>query len=106
MQPDNLISLKDDMVAFVSGHGMRLFNGFITDDIPSVLFEEDDNLDGWKDFVELAKTANAPFLTMSELVLEKADVKMPWNPTNWQQILQVAQKVKAANPGVWPLWVA
>jgi multiple sugar transport system substrate-binding protein len=39
-------------------------------------------------------------------MLTKAGVKMPWTPTNWQQILQVAAKVKAANPGVWPLWVA
>ena len=26
MQPDNLISLKDDMVAFIAGHGMRRMN--------------------------------------------------------------------------------
>jgi multiple sugar transport system substrate-binding protein len=45
-------------------------------------------------------------LLYNKAMLEKAGVKMPWNPTNWQQILQVAQKVKAANPGVWPLWVA
>jgi multiple sugar transport system substrate-binding protein len=45
-------------------------------------------------------------LLYNKAMLEKAGVKMPWNPTNWQQILQVAEKVKAANPGVWPLWVA
>lgn len=45
-------------------------------------------------------------LLYNKAMLEKAGVKMPWNPTNWQQILQVAQKVKATNPGVWPLWVA
>jgi hypothetical protein len=73
MQSDNLISLKDDMVAFIAGHGMRRMNGYIPDDIPSVLFEEE-NADGWKDFVELAKAAGAPFVTMSEVVLEKADV--------------------------------
>lgn len=45
-------------------------------------------------------------LLYNKAMLAKAGVKMPWNPTNWQQILQVAAKVKAANPGVWPLWVA
>ena len=73
MQSDNLISLKDDMVAFIAGHGMRRMNGYVPDDFPSVLFEEE-NPDGWKDFVELAKASGAPFLTMSDVVLEKADV--------------------------------
>jgi len=76
IQPENLLSLKDDMVAFIAGHGMRRMNGFVTDDIPSVLFEDDDNPDGWKDFVELGKAANSPFLTMSEFVLEKADIEI------------------------------
>ena len=73
MQPDNLISLKDDMVAFIAGHGMRRLPAFITEEVPTVIFEED-NLDGWKDFVEHAKAAGAPFITMSEVVLEKEDV--------------------------------
>src|SRR5690242_2627798 len=73
MHPDNLISLKDDMVAFIAGHGMRRMNGYVSDDVPSVLFEEQ-NPDSWKDFVELAKASGAPFLTMSEAVLEKADL--------------------------------
>jgi len=73
MQSDNLISLKDDMVAFVAGHGLRRMNGYVPDDVPTVLFEEEDP-DGWKDFVELAKAAGALFVTMSEVVLEKADV--------------------------------
>ena len=75
MQPDNLISLKDDMVAFIAGHGMRRLNAFISEDIPTVVFEED-NPDGWKDFVEHAKAAGAPFITMSEVVLAKADVAL------------------------------
>ena len=73
MQPDNLISLKDDMVAFIAGHGMRRLTAFITEEVPTVIFEEE-NADGWKDFVEHAKAAGAPFITMSEVVLEKADV--------------------------------
>jgi hypothetical protein len=73
MQPDNLISLTDDMVAFIAGHGMRRLSAFITEEVPTVIFEEE-NADGWKDFVEHAKAAGAPFITMSEVVLEKADV--------------------------------
>jgi hypothetical protein len=68
MQPDNLISLKDDMIAFIAGHGMRRFNGYITEEVPTVIFEEE-NSDGWKDFVEHAKEAGAPFITMSEVTL-------------------------------------
>ena len=73
MQTDNLISLKDDMIAFIAGHGLRRMNGYVAEEIPSVLFEEE-NSDGWKDFVELAKASGAPFVIMSEVVLEKADV--------------------------------
>ncbi len=75
MSPDNLISLKDDMVAFISGHGMLRMNGYVPEDIPTVIFEEE-NPDGWKDFVELAKASGAPFVTMSEAVLEKADIAL------------------------------
>jgi len=73
MQTDNLLSLKDDMVAFIAGHGMRRLPGYVTEDVPTVLYEED-NPDAWKDFVEHAKAAGAPFVTMSEVVLEKSDV--------------------------------
>ena len=73
MKPDNLISLKDDMVAFIAGHGLRRFNGYITDEVPSVIFEDEDP-DAWKDFVEHAKAAGTSFVTMSEVTLEKADV--------------------------------
>ena len=75
MQVDNLISLKDDMVAFIAGHGLRRFNGYVAEEVPTVLFEEDD-ADSWKDFVEHAKAAGAPFITMSEVVLEKSDVAL------------------------------
>ena len=75
MQPDNLLSLKDDMVAFIAGHGMRRMPGYVTEEVPTVLFEEE-NPDGWKDFVEHAKAAGAPFVTMSEVVLEKSDIAL------------------------------
>ena len=73
MQPDNLITLKDDMIAFIAGHGLRRLPGYVTEEVPSVLFEEE-NADSWKDFVEHAKAAGAPFITMSEVVLEKSDI--------------------------------
>jgi len=73
MQPDNLLSLKDDMVAFIAGHGLRRMPAYVTEEVPTVLFEED-NPDGWKDFVEHAKAAEASFITMSEVILEKSDV--------------------------------
>lgn len=61
------------MVAFIVGHGMRRLPGYVTEEVPTVLYEEDDP-DSWKDFVEHAKAAGAPFVTMSEVVLEKSDV--------------------------------
>src|ERR1700734_2569673 len=76
MQADDLISLKDDMVAFIEGHSMRRLPGFITEDLPTVLWEDDDNPDSWKDFVEMAKSAGAPFVTMSDVKLEKEDIAM------------------------------
>ena len=73
MPSDNLISLKDDMVAFIAGHGLRRMPAYVTEEVPTVLFEDDD-ADAWKDFVEHAKAAGTPFVTMSEVILEKTDV--------------------------------
>ncbi len=73
MQSDNLITLKDDMIAFIAGHGMRRLPAYVSEDVPSVLFEEE-TPDSWKDFVEHAKAAGASFVTMSEVVLEKSDI--------------------------------
>lgn len=75
MQCDNLLTLKDDMVAFITGHGMRRFSGYVSEELPSVLFDEK-SPEAWKDFVEHANSARAPFLTMSEVFLEKQDVAM------------------------------
>ncbi len=76
MHPDNLLSLKDDMVAFIAGHGMRRLPGFVTEDVPTVLWEDDTNPDSWKDFVEMSKAAATPFVTMSEVTLEKEDLEL------------------------------
>ena len=57
----DLSSLKDDMTAFIEGHGMRRFRGYVTDDVPNVPWETGANPENWKDFVELAKAAGASF---------------------------------------------
>ena len=71
---DNLSSLKDDMTAFIEGQGMRRFHGFVDEDVQSVAWKQRNSPDTWKDFVELAKGAGAPFLTMDDTVLEREDV--------------------------------
>jgi hypothetical protein len=73
MPIDDLATVKDDMVAFIAGHGMRRMNAYVSEEVPTVIFEEED-ADGWKDFVEHAKAAGVAFITMSEVVLEPEDV--------------------------------
>ncbi len=73
---DDLTTLKDDMTAFIEGHGMSRFRGFVGEEMPSVMWDLDGNQDSWKDFVELAKTANATVLTMSDDVLTLEDVDL------------------------------
>ena len=74
MSTDNLLSLKDDMVAFIEGHGLRRLPGYVTEDIPSIVWEGQDNPDAWKDFVEMAKHVGAPFVTFSEMTLEREEL--------------------------------
>ena len=61
--PDNLATLKDDMVAFIEGHGMRRFPGYVdSDEVQTVVWKAvEDAAERWKDFVELAKSAGSPF---------------------------------------------
>ena len=73
--PDNLAGLKDDMIAFVEGHGMRRFHGYVDyEEVQSVVWKTEDNPDSWKDFVELAKAAAAPFLTMDSWTLRREEL--------------------------------
>ena len=72
---DDLTSLKEDMVAFIEGHGMRRFPGFVDfEQVQSVAWKSEDNPDGWKDFVELAKSAGAPFLIMDSWRLDRDEL--------------------------------
>src|SRR5215475_1759980 len=73
--PDNLATIKDDMIAFIEGHGMRRFHGYVDfDEVQSVMWEMGSNPDGWKDFVELAKSAGALFLTMHSWTLDREEL--------------------------------
>ncbi len=75
MSKDNLLSLKDDMVAFIEGHGIRRLPGYVTEDISSILWEDHGNADAWKDFVEMAKHVGAPFITFSEMTLDREELE-------------------------------
>ena len=71
----DLHNLKDDMVAFIEGHGMKRFQGYVKDELPSVPWSAEENQpDGWKDFVELAKASGVHFVTMSHSSLDAEDV--------------------------------
>jgi hypothetical protein len=71
---EDLSSLKDDMNAFILGHGLSRFQGYVTEDVHSVMWDPRDNPESWKDFVELAKHAGAAFLSMDEEVLQRDEL--------------------------------
>ena len=73
--PDDLATLKDDMVAFIEGHGMRRFPGYVDhEEVQTVMWKPSDETESWKDFVELAKTAGSPFVTMDSWQLERTEL--------------------------------
>jgi hypothetical protein len=73
----DLHNLKDDMIAFIEGHGLRRFHGAVKDDMPSVLWSStQDHSEAWKDFVELAKASGVSFVTMSQSKIEAEDVTL------------------------------
>ena len=74
MSIENLHALKDDMVAFIEGHGLKRLPGYVTEDIASVVWEGQENPDSWKDFVEMAKHVGASFVTFSEVKLEPEEL--------------------------------
>ena len=71
---DDLSALKDDMNAFIVGHGLARFSAYVSEEVQSVLWETGDNPDSWKDFVELAKASGITFLTISDELLQREDV--------------------------------
>ncbi|MDR3764837.1 MAG: hypothetical protein P4M01_12150 [Acidobacteriota bacterium] len=72
----DLTSVHDDMQAFAQGVGLRRFPGYIPDEMPSVLWEGENNGEGWKDFMELARASGAAFLTISTQQIDADDVDL------------------------------
>ncbi|MGA7512052.1 MAG: hypothetical protein WBW46_04105, partial [Candidatus Sulfotelmatobacter sp.] len=73
--PEDLTIIKDDMIAFIEGHGMSRFHGYVDyEQVQCFMWEMGTNPDGWKDFVELAKSAGTPFLTMHSWKLEREEL--------------------------------
>jgi len=73
--PDDLATLKDDMIAFIEGHGIRRFPGYVDhEEVQVVMWKPDDDAEGWKDFVELSKAAGTPFITMDSWQLEREEL--------------------------------
>ena len=74
MGPEDLTSLKEDMIAFIEGHGLKRFRAYVAEEMNSVMWDTGDNPESWKDFVEVAKASGAPFLTMNDFVLRPGDL--------------------------------
>lgn len=84
MSSDNLLHLKDDMIAFIEGHGMRHFPALIPEDTPRVWWNDPEASEhpaaspkeSWKDFVEMAKAVGAPMVCIGEDMLEKGMLEL------------------------------
>jgi hypothetical protein len=84
MDSNNLTSLKDDMIAFIEGHGMRHFPALIPEDTPRVWWSDPETPDdgshssreSWKDFVEMAKTAGAPLVCIGEDSVDRSTLEL------------------------------
>ena len=85
---DDLSTLRDDMIAFIEGHGLRRYHGFVGEDVPSVMWDEEEGPDSWKDFVELAKASGAPFLIMHGGPLQQKE---------WEQLGEKLRKAAIAD---------
>lgn len=48
---------------------------------------------------------NDSALLYNKIMFKKAGLPVPWKPKNWSDILAAARKIKAAIPGVTPLWL-
>jgi len=71
---EDLSSLKDDMTAFILGHGLSRFQGYVTEEVRSVMWDPRGNPESWKDFVELAKHSGTAFLSMDNEVLQRDEL--------------------------------
>ncbi|MEO8725560.1 MAG: hypothetical protein ABI383_05505 [Acidobacteriaceae bacterium] len=71
---DDLHILRDDMNAFILGHGLKQFLGYVEGEVPSVLWENTRNPESWKDFVELAQASGTKLVTLHDEVLTREDI--------------------------------
>jgi multiple sugar transport system substrate-binding protein len=62
-----------------------------------------DTVDGKVYAIDEGENVSALFYNVP--MLQKAGIAMPWQPKTWADIVDAARKVKAANPGVYPLWL-
>lgn len=87
MNPEDLLSLKDDMIAFIEGHGMRHFPAVIPADTPRIWWNDSpaalertrpmhEAQESWKDFVEMARALNAPMVCIGEDLLDKDTLEL------------------------------
>jgi hypothetical protein len=87
MHSDNLAALKEDMIAFIKGHGMRYFPAGVAEDIPRIWWDDPDSThagesvlesskESWKDFVEMAKAAGAPMVCVGEDSVDKTTLEL------------------------------
>ena len=109
MQTNSLLTLKDDMIAFIEGHGMFRFKGYVDENVPTVSWDDDENPDSWKDFVEAAKAAGAQFLTspgldiqIVEFALKEGVLAMPGalTPTEITEASRADAQRRASKSGV------
>jgi hypothetical protein len=75
MTTENLNVLRDDMVAFIEGHGMKRLPGFVTEELPAIVWEDEARPESWKDFVEMAQHCGARFITFSEICLTEPEAE-------------------------------
>ena len=48
---------------------------------------------------------NTNGLWYNKLMFKKAGIPVPWQPKSWADIISAAEKVHAALPAVWPVWL-
>ena len=76
MTTENLNVLRDDMVAFIEGHGMKRLPAFVTEDLPAIVWDDEARPESWKDFVEMAQHCGARFITFSEVRLTEHEAEL------------------------------
>ena len=62
------------MIAFIAGHGMRRLPGYVTEEVPSVVCLKRRMRTAGRILSSMRRRPGAPFVTMSEVLLEKDDL--------------------------------